>query len=349
MFSFLVLISGQEVTLNCGKVESDLPFSYNWKLHEDLIDGEFSSTLNIKTTSSSSGVYTCIVTSLVGQTFSQGILLNIYAPPKLQAKPEDVNHLMLNEFVNASFICEVSGIPRPNVSWFYKDFKRREEISLLEFESEIILKNINASHAGFYYCKANNIHGAITSRFARLNVLKVEFPELFIEMSIDILKIEQNLSSLADASDNQTYKSNHDFNNSTVSNLTNTYIKLYDELAERLRTSTNQNISYLQTKNGDLVTLHFTIKSIIHTNVSHEMRSSRDFLEVSTQSRQDLANSAASLVNMIFLNKSKIFVQDFVLFVDNTSLTYKATLDKCQPDYKINKNGIFCGKNHALF
>ena len=167
-------------------------------------------------------------------------------------------------------------------------------------------------------------------------------------MSIDILKIEQNLSSLADASDNQTYKSNHDFNNSTVSNLTNTYIKLYDELAERLRTSTNQNISYLQTKNGDLVTLHFTIKSIIHTNVSHEVRSSRNFLEISTQSRQDLANSASSLVNMIFLNQSKIFVQDFVLFVDNTSLTYKATLDKCQPGYQINKNGIFCGKNHCF-
>ena len=65
---------------------------------------------------------------------------------------------------------------------------------------------------------------------------------------------------------------------------------------------------------------------------------------LSVKSRQNLASSATKLVNIVFLNQSKIFIQDTIIFVDNTSLTYKPTLDKCRPGYQISKNGIFCGK-----
>ncbi|MEO0687808.1 MAG: immunoglobulin domain-containing protein, partial [Cyanobacteria bacterium J06649_11] len=299
---------GQEITLDCGHVESTLPFSYNWKLHADLIDDEYSSTLTINNaTSISAGVYTCIVTSIVGQTSAEGVTVNVYAPPKFREEPDDINHLMMQEYQfgenNASFICEASGIPRPNISWFYKDFEQMEEIDLYQFNSELILDNINVSHAGLYYCKANNSHGVITSRSAKLNVLKVEFPEQFIEVGIDILKIEQNTSSqyVSDVPENQktssnfnesisngTSSSNQTIHNATMlTNHTNmiNYDYLFEDLTEQLRSSTNQEITYLsnQTMKDIVTTLHFTVKSIIggNNNISNNFNSAQDVFKVS--------------------------------------------------------------------
>ena len=66
MVLLCLLIIGQSITLECGQVESILPFSYNWKLHGDLIDDEYSNTLTINNaTSTNAGVYTCIVTCLL--------------------------------------------------------------------------------------------------------------------------------------------------------------------------------------------------------------------------------------------------------------------------------------------
>ena len=308
MFLFFIYNLGQDITLQCGQVESTLPFNYNWKLHNDFIDDEYSSTLTINNaTSTSAGVYTCIVTSIVGQASSEGVTVNVYAPPEFKEEPDDINHMTIQEYQfdeNITLICEAFGIPRPTISWFYKDFEKMEEITLYQFNSELILENINVSHAGIYYCKANNSHGVITSRHARINVLKVEFPEQFIEMSIDILKIEQNTSS-ADVSpshfpENQTSSSssfNETINNITVSsnltlnnmtipttNLTDTmnYNDLFENLAERLRSSTNQEITYLsnQSKKNTVTTLNFTVKSILHDNNTNNFNSAKDVIEV---------------------------------------------------------------------
>ena len=331
MVLLCLLIIGQSITLECGQVESILPFSYNWKLHGDLIDDEYSNTLTINNaTSTNAGVYTCIVTSLVGQTSAEGVTVNVYAPPKFREQPDDVNYLMMqdNQFGenNVSFICEVSGIPRPDISWFYKDFEQMEEIALYQFNSELILDNINVSNAGIYYCKANNSHGIITSRLAKLNVLKIEFPEQFIEMGIDILKIERNTSfpdvfydtsenptspkpsfnqTLPPTSFNQTSPPpnfNQTYDNVTISpnttinhtkklrNLTDAinYNDLYEDLAERLKSSTNQEIRYLsiQSKEETVTTLHFTVKSIIYphntnNDISKDYSSAKDLVKVS--------------------------------------------------------------------
>ena len=158
------------------------------------------------------------------------------------------------------------------------------------------------------YCKANNSHGVITSRLAKLNVLKIEFPEQFIEMSIDILKIERNTSSpdvFYDASENQTsstpnfnqtidnvtISSNNTMNSTTkLTNLTDkiNYNDLYEDFTERLRSSKYQAITYLsiQSMKDAVTTLHFTVKSILYpnktsNNMSKDYSSAKDLVKVS--------------------------------------------------------------------
>ena len=333
------------MTLDCGDVKSDLPFSYNWKLHDNLLDGEYLRRLTVNTSStSSSGVYTCLVTSVIGQASGPGILLEIYEPPNILTEPDDATFLLPNDFGNVTFICEVSGWPRPNISWFYTDLKNTFLLSG-KYESELILNNINASNGGYYYCKANNSHGTATSRFATLDVLGIELPKQFIEMSIDIVSIHINTTEGV----NTSYKlsdSSLDDRTTNKDQSPDERNYLYKGFAEQLRNSIHQNISFFTTneKEKNVTTLHFIITSIFNVSLHENEVSRKDLLKISKQSRQDLANSASKLVNLIFLNQSTIYVQDSIIVVDNTSLTYKATLDECQPGYQLDKNGIFCGK-----
>ena len=339
------------MTLDCGDVKSDLPFSYYWKLHDNLIDGEYLRKLTVNTSSvSSSGVYTCLVTTVVGQTSGPGIVMEIYEPPNIISEPDDATYLLPIDFGNVTFICEISGWPCPNISWFYTDLENTFLLSG-KYESELILNNINASNGGYYYCKANNSHGTVTSRFATLDVLRIEFPKQFIEMSIDIVSIHINKTEGFNKNDKlselkNSFNSSRDDETTTKHRAKDNRNYLYKGFAEQLRNSIYQNISFFTTnkKEQNVTTLHFTILSIFNLSLHENAVPRKILLRISKQSRQDLANSASKLVNLIFLNKSTIYVQDSIIVVDNTSLTYKATLDECQSGYQLDKNGIFCGK-----
>ena len=73
---------------------------------------------------------------------------------------------------NVSFICDTTGYPRPDTTWYFKRFDDAEEIRLDSIEPELELDNITKSSSGYYYCQVNNTYGTIRSKPASLNVLK---------------------------------------------------------------------------------------------------------------------------------------------------------------------------------
>ena len=323
--------AGEAVELECGEVDSALPVTFNWKHHGNFIDRAFKDSLSVTASVEKAGIYTCVVTSSVGQVSSEGILVNVYEVPKIVSQPEDQTVITPNQFNNASFVCEVAGYPIPDISWYYKSFSGdTSEITLASNQPEITLENITSEDRGFYFCRANNSYGPARSRSAKLDVVASELPKQFIEISVLI----QNKEYMTDVNGTNVNSTRH----------------IYEELIEKLRVSPFQNITYsvvAETQSSER--LYLKVESILSARNETELASMKELLRVATKSRQNLANSAANLVNLVFSNQSKIFLSgDVVLTVDNTSVTYKATLDQCKPGYQLHKNGIICGKLFSL-
>ena len=320
------ILAGQTIKIKCGDVESALPVKFNWKLHDSFIDGAFTNEFVIKDTSlDKSGVYTCVVTSPVGQISSDGILINVYEPPTFVSEPEDEVVIISSDRNNASFICEVKGYPTPNISWYHQSFFDSQEIDLQNDDPEFVIDNVTKADRGYYFCKANNSYGVVKSRPAKLDVLISELPKQFIEMSVDIVDKETLLIL-----------------NTTTDNFTS----FYEEMAGILHVSDLQNVTFsVITQKGNREKLYFRIESIFPENITGAV-STKDLLKLSTESRQNLANSAAKLINMVYTNQSRIYLNndDVILTVDNTSVSYKATLDQCKSGYQLHQNGIVCGK-----
>ena len=328
------MCSGEPIKLKCGGVESTLPVKTNWKHHDKFIDGEFEDSLSFIASVEKEGIYTCVITSSVGQVSSEGILVNVYEVPKIVSEPEDQTVITPNQINNASFICEVSGYPTPNISWHYQSFSENShEEELPSKDPELILENITPTDSGFYFCRANNSHGAVKSRLAKLNVLASELPKQFIEMSVLVL---------INSPDNTGNTANNTNFNAT---------QVYAEIIEKLRFSRLQNISY-SVENQTLKSqeFHVKIESIFSADNITKLASMKEILKVALESRQNLANSAALFIDLMFFNHSEIYMSEYdFLLVDNTSLSYKANLSQCSPGYQIHKNGIVCGRNQIFF
>ena len=324
------ILAGQTIKIKCGDVESALPVKFNWKLHDSFIDGAFTNEFVIKDASlDKSGVYTCVVTSSVGQISSDGILINVYEPPTFVSEPEDEVVIISSDRNNASFICEVKGYPTPNISWYHQSFFDSQEIDLQNDDPEFVIDNVTKADRGYYFCKANNSYGVVKSRPAKLDVLISELPKQFIEMSVDIVN-KETLLSLKTTTDNFT--------------------SVYEKMAGILQVSDLQNVTFsVITQKGNREKLFFRIESIF-PNITGAV-STKDLLKLSTESRQNLANSAAKLINMVYTNQSRIYLNndDVILTVDNTSVSYKATLDQCKSGYQLHQNGIVCGKKLFIF
>jgi len=196
-------------------------------------------------------------------------------------------------------------------------------------QPELEILNITKNSSGYYFCKANNSYGTIQSQLAKLDVVLTDLPQHFIEMSIMI--VENENTSINESSSNN---SNAPFINA---------------LAESIRATDLQNITVQVFGESLNRTLNITVQSIYPDNTTN-ITSSQQYLQLSSKSRQDLSNSAAQLVLMVYTNNSQIHLEnDMVLTVDNTSLTYKATLNQCNPGFELDDNGIVCGKFEFVY
>lgn len=110
----------------------------------------------------SAGSYKCQISTLTAQDLEYD--LDVLLPPTIERSPSpDV--ITLNQGETLKVQCLAKGNPQPQLTWG-KRGEKAEHTIIDETKSELILEDVDRSHADLYSCTANNdIGNPVTSEF----------------------------------------------------------------------------------------------------------------------------------------------------------------------------------------
>ncbi|XP_057304688.1 uncharacterized protein LOC130641759 isoform X2 [Hydractinia symbiolongicarpus] len=310
--------NGNNITINCGTVQSELPVSYTWKHNEKIIDEETKNILTVTVELSDRGNYVCDVTSKVGMVSSNATYINVYEKPSFIEDLEDVTFLLPNaQNLSANFVCNVSAFPKPSYKWFFQKFDLLEEPTELAATSLVYsIPDLDLKYSGYYHCKAFNDFGKVTSRLARLDVLEFQYPA-------SILTIDVIVSNIV-------------IKNNSV-HATEVNASFFAPIVQKMNLFDTQNIT--TSFNESLLTI--TILSFPKLMYSNE--TTEDILNTNVKLRQDLSVAAAVFIREIS-NTSIVFISDNTSYfsIVEESLSANAKFNICGHGYEIHKNGMIC-------
>ncbi|XP_057305208.1 uncharacterized protein LOC130642139 isoform X2 [Hydractinia symbiolongicarpus] len=310
--------NGSSITLVCGTVQSELSVLYTWKHNEKIIDEETKNALTMIVKLSDRGNYVCEVRSKVGTVSSNATYINVYEKPKFI---EDLTDLMLFlpniRNVSSTLVCNVSAFPTPSYKWFFQTFDMLK--APIELEAKSIaysIPDVNATHSGYYYCKASNEFGEVTSSFTRLDVLEIQYPNFVLEIGVNVSDIVFANASVDLKTVNSSY---------------------FAPILNKMSISDCQNITATFNESRLSITMSSFAKEIIFN------KTMEDVFDFNVKSRQDLSLSAAVFLQQIS-NSSIVFINDnssyFSIVEDSLSVNVRFNI--CQRGYKIHENGLTC-------
>lgn len=155
-YSVIWLFNGNFISLD-GKVIRPDP---SIKLDTDLI-----SKFNLRLSNVSpqhTGQYTCQISTLVAQNLEYD--LDVLVAPSIERSPSP-NVITISQGETLKVQCLASGNPEPKLTWSKKGNKA-EHTTIDENKSELILEDVDQTHADTYSCTANNDVGTpVTSEF----------------------------------------------------------------------------------------------------------------------------------------------------------------------------------------
>ena len=313
-------IRGKYVSFYC-RVKSPLPVTITWSRDGKIIEGKYRRYLRFKAAANLGGMYRCTATSLTGSLTSNGTLLRVNWKPKIIEEPKDVRFIKpVPETMQPTFICNVTAHPEAKISWYFISLTLTQSPKLLAGENSSVLSvsSDNNTNSGFYFCKAENAHGKIVSRRARLDILQSKLATQRMKFSFDV--VGYNISQLNDNS--------------------------FKHLASRMKLTEAQDVSVtFDIKNARRGTVYtqVSVKSSAPLNYTKEA-----MLNVATKTRQGLANSIATLFGDILRNRSVVETSEGRrLQIDNETMHTDFKGDICDPGYVPQKDGFTCGKFSA--
>jgi len=86
-----------------------------------------------------------------------------------------INNEIRNQDENGTFVCQTTGEPVPDVSWYFNDIMINvsdssnkymivsRSLSITTIESTLTVYNVSSSDVGTYTCNSSNIIGSVTS------------------------------------------------------------------------------------------------------------------------------------------------------------------------------------------
>ena len=163
---------GGDIDLLC-EAESTLGVEYMWMKNGLPLEGENGAILELRNvTEHSEGAYKCHVSNTRGSTISNVTILVVHQKPHIVEHPLDNQKLVGDEEV--WMVCNSTGVPRPTTKWFFIPMKGMSQDAVRLNLTGPVLKmgNLTTENAGFYYCHVSNLHGAVQSRIARVDVLR---------------------------------------------------------------------------------------------------------------------------------------------------------------------------------
>ena len=168
--SFISYPVGHYISLYCSARSSN-EIRYSWYKNQQLLPRKHGEKLELVLKPEDAGAYRCKVDTIIGSNITGEVIVEVTAKPGITEHPKDVDLIMSQEKGDIIFSCNVTGIPAPQVDWFYTSYSSKNRV-LAASNKLFTLKRKDDLKPGFYYCKGTNSHGLAISEFAELNILE---------------------------------------------------------------------------------------------------------------------------------------------------------------------------------
>ncbi|XP_052788593.1 contactin-5-like [Mya arenaria] len=168
---------GQEVTLPCmlppggmsgytvawmfghKQISENEKITAKSEAHRMVIDRPHKSDWFLRigdTKKSDAGVYVC----LMDRTVVVNAKLVIEYPPSITGyKSFDVHYRVCEGTPRVTLWCNVTGVPRPTIRWFYLKTQTSERKYIGLLNEMVVLPEVGPSTQGLYRCEVSNLHG----------------------------------------------------------------------------------------------------------------------------------------------------------------------------------------------
>ena len=295
------------VSLTCV-YRSRVPVTVYWTKNEVVIPGKNDKQLDMVITPSDSGIYKCKVVSSLGESSGNSTLVTVYTKPHFLSRMQNVTfiagHYPTN---NATFVCNVTSNPTPDVSWYFRRFSSTKARRLYGQHSPLLtVRNPTVRNSGYYYCVGSNRYGVRRSVEVRLDVLRSHLATQKVSLSVEVKGRADGRLNFTGLIDRMTQRTNL-------------------LVAARLESHGNRSKLFVDI---------FSDPGFFRANKASKM-------EAVASSRQTLARTISVFTteaakNAIHVNKNT------TLRVNGKSLTHEFRLNMCRPGYRIREDGFSC-------
>ena len=164
---------GGNLTLACLG-QSSLPLTYQWRKDDILIPGANKPTLIITNFQIfDEGNYTCNINNDVGTIRSTNASVQMFELPKFYLTPVSII-TYIGDINGAHFTCNATSRPDPGWKWYHRATENSAWTEIPDEETnELLIRNPNRSHEGWYRCLVYNYHGNLSSDSVSLRLVTV--------------------------------------------------------------------------------------------------------------------------------------------------------------------------------
>ena len=307
-------IVGNDLFISCV-AKSDLkPVKYAWQFNNVTMLSEDSSVLHLKVEYSSQGTYRCIALNTIGANSSEETLIVVRSKPVLAKEPSDFRYYSsIPKEVVPYFACNVTSDPPASISWYYQPFDSKIVVRINHTDSVLRFDKPDVSNGGFYHCIVRNPFGIISSRKARLDVLKSKLPSQRVSLSFDIPL------GRSGSLDRNSIK------NKVISD-------------GGLSSKQNVNVSY-EFQSGRDVTVQISVTETAEESDQRSGITEIEMLRRIISSRKGLKTSVEKVINGLKKNRGRSIVDSL-----EKSMRLDFNGELCGPGYYMHENGFTCRK-----
>ncbi|XP_028986210.1 neural cell adhesion molecule 1 [Betta splendens] len=137
------------------------------------------------------GTYTCQAQFRerpIGSQLSVSVVVN--APPKVRLR-EEVKKVMAGSETNATFVCLVDGLPKPNITWTMPVTFDPSRHQFNSDRSQLTIQSVTRADFGEYICTATN---KIAEDSATIVLHVLEAPEVFLSAEQQSVSVGERVS-----------------------------------------------------------------------------------------------------------------------------------------------------------
>lgn len=333
----VVAITGATITLVC-EATSTTEIEYLWLKNGKSLEDTNSTILELpNVTTESGGAYKCQVSNSRGSTMSNVTIVAVHQKPNITEQPLDVQVLVGEKII--SLVCNSTGVPLPLTEWFFIPIKGKtgDIIRLNTTKPVLEIDNLTSESAGFYYCNVSNLHGAVQSRMARVDVLRFApgVPTIALE-----LKLKQCTDRAWPENSRLHYNSSKPYQHVDFAAFDYVTEKLFEYLSWPLG-----NIETKQFRPFPNASISVVVKgdnpSISENSTSKKLEALNSF----SLSRRRMGNSLKKLHSALEDGSIKLrWKGHLAICGDKESFAVGFPPQKCPNGTRRHRNGFLCGK-----